>query len=137
MKEATETKVKAKYRELLGLFRSLHKEQAILLMICSMAIISNLYFTYLVQDVVDLFIVNHDITKMKQCLGSMLFWGVFAFIIGVIETKSWHMFRYKIINWMRSLMHKKMLSKDADFFNGKTTGDVVSSIMDDGAVIAE
>ena len=137
MKEATETKVKAKYRELLGLFRSLHKEQAILLMICSMAIISNLYFTYLVQDVVDLFIVNHDITKMKQCLGSMLFWGVFAFIIGVIETKSWHMFRYKIINWMRSLMHKKMLSKDAEFFNGKTTGDVVSSIMDDGAVIAE
>lgn len=89
------------------------------------------------QDVVDLFIVNHDVTKMKQCLGSMLFWGIFAFIIGVVETKRWHMFRYKIINWMRTLMHKKMLSKDANFFNGKTTGDVVSSIMDDGAVIAE
>lgn len=137
MKEATETKVKTKYRELLGLFRSLRKEQAILLMICFISIISNLYFTYLVQDVVDLFIVNHDVTKMKQCLGSMLFWGIFAFIIGVVETKRWHMFRYKIINWMRTLMHKKMLSKDANFFNGKTTGDVVSSIMDDGAVIAE
>ena len=80
MKEATETKVKTKYRELLGLFRSLRKEQAILLMICFISIISNLYFTYLVQDVVDLFVVNHDVTKMKQCLGSMLFWGIYDFI---------------------------------------------------------
>lgn len=137
MKDAQETTAKTKYKELLQLFSGVRKEQMALLIICAISVISSLYFTYLVQDVVDLLIVNHDIEKMKQCLVSMLFWGVFAFIMGIVETERWHVFRYTIINWMRSLMHKKMLNKDADFFHGKTTGDVVSSIMDDGSVIAE
>lgn len=67
----------------------------------------------------------------------MVLLGFVTFVLGIIQTRQWHIFRYQVMNQMRITMYEKLLSKEAIFYDEHTTGDVVSAIMTDGSLIAQ
>lgn len=128
---------KTKYKELTKLFTNLKKDQLLLLVLCTFAVTLSLYFTYQIQGLVDLIVSGTKMQEIWPVFFRILLLGCAAFVLGVLQTKYWHIFRYKVMNQMRSMMYERLLEKEAVFFDGKTTGDVVSAIMSDGSLIAE
>lgn len=63
--------------------------------------------------------------------------GGLSLIVGIIENRKWHIFRYTLINQMRCTMYNRLLTRSAAFYDARTTGDMVSAIMNDGSIIAE
>ncbi|MFW5647233.1 MAG: ABC transporter transmembrane domain-containing protein [Acetivibrio ethanolgignens] len=128
---------RTKYYELTKLFKNLRKDQFFLLVVCTSAVTLSLYFTYQIQGLVDLIVSGAGQEAIRAMFLKLVLLGGAVFVLGVIQTKYWHIFRYKVMNQMRTIMYEQLLKKEAVFFDGWTTGDVVSAIMSDGSLIAE
>lgn len=128
---------RTKYYELTKLFKNLRKDQFFLLVVCTSAVTLSLYFTYQIQGLVDLIVSGAGQEAIRAMFLKLVLLGGAVFGLGVIQTKYWHIFRYKVMNQMRTIMYEQLLKKEAVFFDGWTTGDVVSAIMSDGSLIAE
>lgn len=126
-----------KYYELTKLFKNLRKNQIILLILCTTAVSFSLYFTYQIQELVDLIVSGAKQSIIVYMFIKMVLLGFVTFVLGIIQTRQWHIFRYKVMNQMRITMYEKLLSKEAIFYDEHTTGDVVSAIMTDGSLIAQ
>lgn len=128
---------KTKYRELTKLFKNLRFQQIQLLIICTISALSDLYFAYLIQDLVDAVVSGFGSEALIQSFLHMCLVGVLSFLLGVYQTGKWHSFRYRLMNQMRTMMYEQLLTKKASFFDSRTTGDVTAAIMTDGSLIAE
>lgn len=126
-----------RYKELLKLFKNQRKYQLLLLIVCTASVSLMLGFTYQIQRLVDYISGGENQSQILQVFLGILLLGCIAFAVSVIETRMWHVFRYKVMNQMRAHMFEKLLDKEALFFDGHTTGDIVSAIMTDGSMIAE
>lgn len=126
-----------RYKELLKLFKNQRKHRLLLLIVCTASVSLMLSFTYQIQRLVDYIGSGEEQSRIVQVFLGILVLGCIAFVVSVIETRMWHVFRYKVMNQMRSYMFEKLLDKGALFFDGHTTGDIVSAIMTDGSMIAE
>jgi len=126
-----------KYIELTKLFKSQRVDQLKLLLLSAFSISLNLFFLYNIQAFIDIIIEkrNQHEVLMKFCYICVI--GIGNFGIGIYQNRKWHLFRYKLINQMRIMMYDKLLGKRASFFDKRTTGDIVSAIMNDGSLIAE
>lgn len=128
---------KAKYKQLTSLFRDFRGKQINLFILCALSIILNILLIYQVQGLVNNAI---DVSKKEvffDLLLKTILLGLFTFVTTVIQTQKWHLFRHDLINRMRIKMYKRMLEKDSSFFDSTTTGNIASSILNDGTAIAE
>lgn len=126
-----------KYYQLTKLFSNQRKSKFVLLVICTVSVSLNLLFAYQIQDLVDSIVSGNSHEGIFNIFLKICAIGLGAFLVSIIQTREWHIFRYKVVNQMRTLMFEKIMQKEASFFDGRTTGDVVSAILSDGAVIAE
>lgn len=128
---------KVKYRELVRLFRNLRGKQLHLLFFCMFSTVLELYFVYQIQGFVDLVVSKAPWQEVMKEFGRIGLTGLLAFGAGLYQMRVWHVFRYTLMNQMRTMMYGKLLKKRAVFFDEKTTGDIVSAVMNDGSLIAE
>ncbi len=128
---------KVKYRELVRLFRNLRGKQLHLLFFCMLSTVLELYFVYQIQEFVDLAVSKAPWQEVLKEFGRIGLTGLLAFGAGLYQTRVWHVFRYTLMNQMRTMMYGKLLKKRAVFFDERTTGDIVSAVMNDGSLIAE
>lgn len=128
---------KVKYRELVRLFRNLRGKQLHLLFFCMLSTVLELYFVYQIQEFVDLAVSKAPWQEVLKEFGRIGLTGLLAFGAGLYQTRVWHVFRYTLMNQMRTMMYGKLLKKQAVFFDERTTGDIVSAVMNDGSLIAE
>lgn len=126
-----------RYSQLTKLFKNQWKNKCILLIICIISISLTLYFTYQIQALVDVIVTEKAPAEIMSLFCKIIVLVIAAFIISIIQINQWHIFRYKMMNQMRTMMIQKLLNKEAIFFDGKTTGDMVSAIISDGSLIAE
>ena len=126
-----------RYSQLTKLFKNQWKNKCILLIICIISISLTLYFTYQIQALVDVIVTEKNSAEIMSLFCKIIVLGIAAFVTSIIQINQWHIFRYKMMNQMRTMMIQKLLNKEAIFFDGKTTGDMVSAIMSDGSLIAE
>lgn len=128
---------RAKYFQLVKLFRNLRPKQIQLLILCCIDSIISLYFVYQVQELVDLIVAGSSRQVMLSFFLRVAVIGVVSLALGILQMYLWHVFRYTLMNQMSVMMYSTLLKKNAFFFDCKTTGDIASAIMRDGALIAE
>ena len=128
---------RTKYLELTKLFKNQRKNQGILLIICIISVVLDLSFAYQIQILVDDIVSSKPYSEIISLFFQILFLGIATFAMNVLQNRQWHLFRYKLIGQMRTMMFQKVIEKPSLFFDERTTGDVVSAIMSDGALIAE
>ena len=126
-----------KYIELTKLFRNLRKKQIGLFFVCLLSIVLNLLFIYQIQEFVDMVTQLEEWNAIIRMFLIICAIGGLSLVVGIIENRKWHTFRYTLINQMRCMMYNRLLTRSAAFYDARTTGDMVSAIMNDGSIIAE
>ena len=139
--ESVGTKMKntknAKFKDLVNLFQNLRKQQIWLLLWCTLSILLELYFVYLIQDFVDAIVGKEAMQVILKNFAFISLVGVLAFLTGLYQTYKWHMFRHSLMNQMYVMMYRKLLKKRATFFDQRATGDIISAVENDGCMIAQ
>lgn len=128
---------KAKYKQLIGLFKDCRKKQIMLFIICTISIIVETLLVYQIQDLIDSVVEGKSRSEILPILFRIIMTGIITFVISVVQARSWHFFRHELINKMRIRMYKSMLNKRISYFDSTTTGDITSAIINDGSIIAE
>lgn len=128
---------RVKYTQLVRLFENLRKRQIRLLLVCTLADVLNLYMLYQIQGFVDLVVGRESYEKVLYVFLRIVLTGVLFLTAQVYQANEWQLFRHTVINQMRMLMYRKLLTWKAAFFDKRTTGDVVSAVMEDGSMIAQ
>jgi len=125
-----------KYKTITDLFKIFRKKQFVLFIICSLDVIFGLYFVYQLQEFVDIISSKENIEIVYHFLLKVIAIGIISFIIGLFQMRTWHTFRFECMNFLKVKMYKKILGKNITFFDEHKTGDIVSSVMHDGELIA-
>ncbi|MDL2302190.1 ABC transporter ATP-binding protein/permease [Lachnospiraceae bacterium OttesenSCG-928-D06] len=126
-----------KYKELVNIFQNRRRDQIKLFILSAISIAFDLYFVYNIQGFIDSIIDKVDSESIIYIFLKICIIGILTFVTGTYQTSMWHQFRYKIINQMRTMMYDSVIKKRASFFDKRTTGDIVSAVMNDGSIIAE
>ena len=108
-----------RYSQLTKLFKNQWKNKCILLIICIISISLALYFTYQIQALVDVIVTEKNSAEIMSLFCKIIVLGIAAFVTSIIQINQWHIFRYKMMNQMRTMMIQKLLNKEAIFFDGK------------------
>lgn len=90
-----------KYIELTKLFRNLRKKQICLLFVCLLSIVLNLLFIYQIQEFVDMVTQLEEWNAIMRMFLIICAIGGLSLVVGIIENRKWHTFRYTLINQMR------------------------------------
>ena len=131
------TKSRVKYKQLVKLFANLRPKQIRLLMACILADGLNLYMLYQIQGFVDLVTNKENYINILETFLWILLIGTLFLIAQIYQANEWQVFRHTVINQMRTMIYRKLLTWKAVFFDKRTTGDVVSAVMEDGSMIAQ
>ena len=126
-----------KYWQLVKLFRNYRKRQVALFVVCVIAVLLNLYFVYQIQEFVDMITAGATLATIWKSFVRILVIGIAALLMGIVQNRMWHTFRYMLMNQMQTMMYRKLLMKKAIFYDEHTTGEIVSAVMNDGSLIAE
>lgn len=126
-----------KYGQLVKLFRNYRKRQVALFVVCVIAVLLNLYFVYQIQEFVDVITAGATLATIWKSFVRILVIGIAALLMGIVQNRMWHTFRYMLMNQMQTMMYRKLLMKKAIFYDEHTTGEIVSAVMNDGSLIAE
>lgn len=126
-----------KYWQLVKLFRNYRKRQVALFVVCVIAVLLNLYFVYQIQEFVDVITAGATLATIWKSFVRILAIGIAALLMGIVQNRMWHTFRYMLMNQMQTMMYRKLLMKKAIFYDEHTTGEIVSAVMNDGLLIAE
>lgn len=126
-----------KYYHLLKLFSDFRKQQLCLLILSSFAIALNLYFVYQIQCFIDFISDCVNMQYIWKEFIKILIIGSISLAVEIYQNQMWHIFRHTLMNEMRIKMYHKLIRKKAVFYDLQTTGEIVSAVMNDGAMIAE
>lgn len=131
------TQSRVKYKQLVKLFENMRQKQIRLLLLCILADGLNLYMLFQIQGFVDLVTGRESFEKVLQVFLRIVLIGLLFLIAQIIQANEWQVFRHSVINQMRTMMYRRLLTWKAAFFDKRTTGDIVSSVMEDGSMIAQ
>ena len=131
------TQSRVKYKQLVKLFENLRQKQIRLLLASILADGLNLYMLFQIQGFVDLVTGGENFEKVLQIFLWIVLIGILFLIAQIYQANEWQVFRHTVINQMRTMMYRRLLTWKAAFFDKRTTGDIVSSVMEDGSMIAQ
>lgn len=131
------TQSRVKYTQLVGLFKNMRIKQIRLLLACTLAEGLNLSMLYQIQEFVDLVTEGKSMENILQSFLWIVVTGMLFLTAQTYQANEWQVFRHTVINQMRIMMYQRLLIWKAAFFDKRTTGDIVSAVMEDGSMIAQ
>lgn len=76
-----------KFKQLKGLFKDCRKKQVVLLILCSISVVTNILLVYQIQSLIDSVVDGSSRFKFLQILIRIAILGMFAFVSTVVQTR--------------------------------------------------